>query len=117
MDRSNRSPSIKETIGAVSSIQLRRYNADTLQLLDDKLKDWAHELSTPDRPVDVYFIKLSFSEIGQPETLRFFNLIPTSFDLSDEQVDKLISAGRKLLRNNPDFQRFLAAHGGKAAVN
>ncbi|MGB5494750.1 MAG: patatin-like phospholipase family protein [Sedimenticolaceae bacterium] len=117
MDRSNRSPSIKETIGAVSSIQLRRYNADTLQLLDDKLKDWAHELSTPDRPVDVYFIKLSFSEIGQPETLRFFNLIPTSFALSDEQVDKLISAGRKLLRNNPDFQRFLAAHGGKAAVN
>ncbi len=108
---------MKETIGAVSNIQLRRYNADTLQLLDDKLKDWAHELSTPDRPIDVYFIKLSFSEIGHSESLRFFNLIPTSFDLSDEQVDKLTRAGRELLRNDLDFQRFLAAHGGKAAVN
>ena len=37
--------------------------------------------------------------------------------LSDEQVDKLISGGRELLRKNPDFQRFLAAHGGKAVVN
>ena len=117
MDASNRNPSLKETISAVSNIQLRRYNADTLQLLDHKLKDWALELSTPDRPIDIYFVKLSFSEIRHPETLRFFNLIPTSFDLSDEQVDKLISAGRELLRNNSDFQRFLAAHGGESIVN
>jgi len=27
-------------------------------------------------------------------------------------VDKLIAAGRELLRNNPDFQRFLAGLGG-----
>jgi NTE family protein len=117
MNKSNRNPSVKETIGAVTNVQLRRYNADTLQLLDAKLKDWAHELSTPERPIDVYFIRLSFSEISHTETLRFFNLIPTSFDLSDEQVDKLISAGRELLRKNPDFQRFLAAHGGEAVMH
>lgn len=117
MNKSNRTPSVRETIGAVSNVQLRRYNADTLQLMDDKLKDWALELSTPDRPIDVYFIRLSFSEISHTETLRFFNLIPTSFDLSDEQVDKLISAGRELLRKNPDFQRFLAAHGGGAVMH
>jgi hypothetical protein len=28
--------------------------------------------------------------------------------LEDEQIDKLIDAGRQLLRNNPDFQRLLA---------
>jgi hypothetical protein len=32
--------------------------------------------------------------------------------LTDEQVDALIAGGRELLRNNLDFQRFLAALGG-----
>ena len=46
-------------------------------------------------------------DIVQPEDQRFFNQIPTSFSLSEEQVDRLIEAGRELLRNNPDFQRLL----------
>ena len=41
-------------------------------------------------------------------TLEFFDGIPTSFVLDDEQVDRLIAVGRELLRNNPDYQRFLA---------
>jgi NTE family protein len=43
----------------------------------------------------------------------FFNRIPTSFKLSDEQVDRLIEAGRELLRNNPDFQKFLSDLGAR----
>jgi len=32
--------------------------------------------------------------------------------LTDEQVDKLIAAGRALLRKNPELQRFVAGSGG-----
>jgi len=39
--------------------------------------------------------------------LAFFDAIPTSFALDDEQVDKLIKAGRELLRNNVEFQQLL----------
>ena len=42
-----------------------------------------------------------------PPEQPYFNEIPTSFALSDEQIDLLISAGREQLRNNPDFQRLL----------
>ena len=36
--------------------------------------------------------------------------------LTDEQVDKLIAAGRDLLRDHPDYQRFVASLGGKMSA-
>ena len=108
MDASNKQPSLQETMGAVTDVQLHRYNAATLELMDKSVKRWARELSTPARPVTPYFIQVSFRDLQQPGRRKFFNQIPTSFSLTDEQVDKLIAAGRELLRNNPDFQRFVA---------
>jgi NTE family protein len=116
MDVSNKQPSLKETIGAMSDVQLHRYNVATLELMKKSTKRWARDLSTPGRPVAPYFIQVGFRDVRQPELLRFFNQVPTSFALSDEQVDKLIAAGRGLLRNNTDFQRFLAGLGGARVV-
>lgn len=115
MDLSPKRPSLDETVNAVSDVQLHRYNAATLQLMNESVVRWAREMSTPSRPVTPYFIQLSFRDIAHPATRDFFNRIPTSFALTDEQVDKLIAAGRELLRNNPGFQRFVAGLGGKTA--
>ena len=65
-------------------------------------------MSTPEQPVKPYFIELSFTNLQQAEARAFFNKVPTSFKLTDEQVDRLIEAGRQLLRNHPDFQSLLA---------
>jgi NTE family protein len=115
MDKSNKQPSLEESIGAVSSAQLHRYNAATLELMDETLPRWAEDLSTPGRQVQSHFIQLGFNDIDRPDLLQFFNLIPTSFDLSDEQADKLIEAGRELIRSNPDFQSLLAEQGRASA--
>ncbi len=112
MDVSNKQPSLEETINAMSDVQLHRYNTATLDLMDRTLTRWAREVSTPGRPVTRHFIQLSFRDFDRPEKRRLFNRIPTSFSLSDEQVDKLIAAGRDLLRANPEYQRFLAGLGG-----
>ncbi len=112
MDLSTKRPSLDETVNAVSDVQLHRYNAATLELMNKTVIRWAREMSTPSRPVTPYFIQLGFRDIPYPERRSFFNRIPTSFSLTDEQVDKLIAAGRELLRNNPDFQRLLAGLGG-----
>ena len=111
MDESTKQPSLTETVGAVSDAQLHRYNAATMELMDDSLERWAQELSSPDRPVTSSFIQLSFSKIDEPELLGFFNAVPTSFSLTDDQVDRLIRAGRELLRRHPEFQRLLAESG------
>jgi NTE family protein len=112
MDVSNKQPSLSETISAMSDVQLHRYNVATLELMDKSVARWAKALSTTGRPVTPYFIQVGFRDLAQPEQQRFFNQVPTSFSLTDEQVDKLIAAGRELLRANPDFQRFVAGMGG-----
>ena len=68
---------------------------------------WAAALSTPEQEVKTHFINVSLQKIKHPETLKFFNAIPTSFALKDEQVDRLIEAGRQLLREDPEFQQLL----------
>ena len=69
-------------------------------------------MSTPEQQFTAYFVKLGFIDIPQSEDRSFFNAIPTSFNLSEEQVDRLIEAGHELLRKNPDYQRLLADLGG-----
>ncbi len=108
MGRSKKSPSLKETIGAMSDVQLHRYNVATIELMQGSINRWAQELSTPETPVTPYFIQLHFKNIQDPERRRVFNQIPTNFHLSDEQVDRLIEVGGELLRNNPEFRRLLS---------
>ncbi len=107
MDATTRQPSLIETVNAMSDIQLQRYNVETIELTKQSLANYAKALSTPDRPVQYYFIQLSFRDVA-PERRRFFNLIPTRFALSDELVDQLIAAGGALLRSIAEFQRLLA---------
>lgn len=109
MDLSKNQPSLEETINATSNVQLRRYNAATLELIDQSLKRWADTFSTSEHPVEAYFIQLAFKDLPEPGRRRYFNAVPTSFKLSDEQVDRLIAAGHEMLKGNADFQRFLAS--------
>lgn len=109
----NQAPSIENTLDAVTNIQLHRYNVATVQQTKQSLTRWAAELSTPERPVTPYFIRLSFEEVPDSLLRRLLNEIPTSFALSTEQVDRLIATGRQLLRDNPEFQRLMASLQGQ----
>ena len=108
MDQSNKQPSLKETIAAMSNVQLHHYNVATIELIKYSLARWAQALSTPEKPVKSYFIRVNLKGIKDPERRTFLNQVPTSFRLTDEQVDKLIEAGGELLRNNPEFRRLMA---------
>ena len=112
MDLSNAEPSVSETVGAMSDVQLHRYNTTTVELMKDSLRRWASELSTPDHTVDSHFVRVGLRSITEPERRVFFNQIPTSFVLTQEQVDGLEEAGRQLLFNDPEYQRAVEALGG-----
>lgn len=107
MGASNKQPSMATSMEAVSSVQLHRYNVATMELVQTELKQWAESISTPERPVNSYFIKVTFDNIQQPQLQLFLNKIPTSFSLTGEQVDKLTDSGRSLLRNEETFQKLL----------
>lgn len=58
-------------------------------------------------------VPVCVESIKSPSLKNFFNSLPTSLELTNRQVDSLIVAGRTLLRENPEFQAFLAASKGE----
>jgi len=113
MDKSNAEPSIGETIGAMSDVQLHRYNTATLELMERSLNQWTKAMSTPDHPVESYFIRIGVRDIDSAEHRLFFNKIPTSFALSKEQVDRLTEGGINLLQENASYKQLVSDLGGK----
>jgi len=75
--------------------------------MKSSMQRWAQELSTAEQGIDPYFIQVDFAGIADVEQRQYLNQVPTSFTLTDEQVDALIAAGRELLLANPDFRRFI----------
>jgi NTE family protein len=113
MDKTNKQPGILASMNATTHAQLHRYNAATINMVKQKLAAWAELVSTPDNQVSPYFINIGFEQVPQIELKYVLNKIPTSFSLTEEQVDALIETGRTLLRHDPDFQRFLGTVSGK----
>ena len=61
----------------------------------------------PEKPVTFHFVDVSFNHVDDDDERDFLSRIGTNFDLSDEQVDRLVAAARKVLRESQDFQSFL----------
>jgi NTE family protein len=100
-------PSIRDTLSAVTDIQLHLYNTETNLLLKEQLGEWAQTISSKEHPIKSYFIELDVTGIQNPKDRVFFNQVPTSFSIDKEQADRLIDVARRLLRENPEFQRLL----------
>ncbi len=100
-------PTIKDTMSALTDIQLHLYNTETNVLLKQQLMQWTEAISTAEHPVTPYFIELDVADIGDPEKKLYFNNIPTSFSLEKEQADMLINTARRLLQKNPEYQKLL----------
>lgn len=107
MDKTLKQPSMLASMNAMTDVQLHRYNASTVDQVRQELNQWTSLMSTPEHPVESYFIEVGFNEIPQPQLKLFLNKIPTSFNLTDEQVDSLISSARSLLKSDANYQRLL----------
>ncbi|MEA3413657.1 MAG: patatin-like phospholipase family protein [Pseudomonadota bacterium] len=100
-------PTLAEVVGSVSSDEIARYSVDTLELVRSSYGRWTEQMSTPERPVTLDFVEVSFDAINDDTERTYLNNIGTNFHISDEQVDRLIAAARELLRESPQFQAFI----------
>jgi NTE family protein len=108
-------PSLTRVVNALVDIPINRYSDDTFELMGQAVKLWRAQLRqraqtgpsvfTPD--ADIYFINVSLSELEDPEEQARVMKIPTNLALTDRQLDDLILAASKLIRNDKDFQRLL----------
>jgi len=107
IDLSSASPSFASLMNSVSGGQIRRYNFETILLMENLLHEWGRDLSKPDHQVKTYMVNVSFGLLEDEDERRYFKRIPTSFKLSDKEVDRLREVGRRLLRESPDFQQLV----------
>ncbi len=109
IDLSSAAPSFAALMNSVSGSQIRRYNLETLILAEDSVSQLGR-LVTLDTgaPVEARLIEVSFDALPREDDRKYFKLLPTSFVLGNETVDRLRAAGRQLLRENPSFQELIA---------
>ena len=104
-DNSNRAASPRQVMSGLSGRQIHNTNRITIELARKLFNNLGRELSRPGAPVAVEFVEVSFEKLADASEREFLGGVETSFQLSDEKVDRLISAGRDILRGSPAFQR------------
>ncbi|MCK6262929.1 patatin-like phospholipase family protein [Vibrio sp. ZSDE26] len=100
IDQSSQPPSTKNTLGAVTDIQLHRYNDLTKRLINERLIQWEQKESHRSS----YFIDINLLDAHDREAL--FE-IPTDFSLEEQQVDALIQHGYQAIMSNETLDNLL----------
>ena len=109
------SPTTTTTLGAVTTIQSKRYNQETLLLLQSLFPKWQRQVQKGRcietnikgcADIEFQMAELNFNQLSS-EQAQQLSLLETSLELPAEQVDQLIDAGRKLLRQSPLFHQLL----------
>lgn len=92
--------------------QAQRDVAACQRLLDARCPGGPRLAAFP-RDIRLHVIEVNFENLEDPKEREFFLGLPTSFSLSDHQVDCLIAAGRRLLRASSEYRALLAELGGR----
>ncbi len=107
-------PPVIDSVDIATTIQVNRYNADTLKLFKAAVERWREAMRLT-RCGDehcaaeprFYFVNASLRHLRDAEERRFLRLQPTTFSLTHDAVDRLIAAGRQLVLESPDMRAFL----------
>lgn len=114
IERSSQKPRLGTTVSAFSHVQIERYNLETRALFKRRLayyRDVFMQHYRDEKPLHITYVNLGFSSITDDQVRRFFNSMPTTFSMSNHEVDSLIAAGRSLLQSDEGFQAFLQRAG------
>ena len=98
------------------SAMINSYNFESMELLRRMVKDWSvhrQETGQDHDPIDFYAVEVAFSALSDQKEQETFLNFPTSFDLSEEQIDRLREVAARLLYQSEDFRRLVQDLGGK----
>ncbi len=117
IEKTANKPSIGATVSAMSNAQISRYNLETRDDLRRKVKEFEALAEQHNLPTRFYYAEVEFDDAPTTEVSRFLNNLPTSLELDDEDIDKLIASARMLLRHEPAFERFLQRNDGRRSAD
>jgi NTE family protein len=102
-------PNVVSMLIRATGVPIDRYSYEQIELLRDFVRAMQSVRGPDGQPlaIEFYAIDVNFDAIADPEEKRYFRNLPTSFVLTDEQVDRLREMAGRLLRQSPDYQRLL----------
>ena len=114
-DLSAASPGLGPLISAITGSPYNRFTFETVELTRRSIEGWASEINRDglSARVRTHLINVSFAASHDPEEREYFNALPTSMNLKDEQVDRLIEFGRRAFRESPDTKQLVRDLGAK----
>ena len=126
-DSSKSVPDLVDVLTTAAMIPLDRYSFDTVDRGRDIAKKYNQSARTRKDceklmqevcpkatlpggdlyPVDVYLSHITFDYIEDPKTRFEYRNLPTTFELPGDTVDALRKMGGIILKQDPDFKRFM----------
>jgi NTE family protein len=106
---------MSRVFGSLVDIPINRYSYDTMLLMRMGVEKWQEKLRNrkddPDsvfaKEADIYFIDVSLGAVADTDEQEYLMKIPTTLYLTEQQIDRLLSAATTLIRNDPEFQRLM----------
>ena len=125
VDQSDAVPGDFEVLDALVHGTGSSRTTETLELLADIVEQWRTEIGHSPAgnqdsrfgAEDVYFIPLSFGDVGDFAETDALRAIPTSFSISKPHLDQVLRAAQITLVNSCEFRRLIADLGVKARLS
>ncbi len=102
MDEALDQPKLEDIVSAATSAPLVEYNKETLTLLRNQFRTW----QTKRDGRKAYVIHLNFDQL-EPLDRDAMQGMPTSLSLPKSQADAVIRIGQQLLKQHPEFKRWI----------
>lgn len=119
-DRVESPPAFAAMLESYSTIAIERYNVETVALLKESIRQWTDQVRSgrcsgsavtadPGSCGDIrfYVVEVKFDALKSEDERWYFKRLPTSFNLSDEEVDRLREAARRILSESREFRRLV----------
>jgi len=104
-------PGIVDTLDASFSAAIGILNTETVSLAKSAFDQWGGYLNSKrdlqEPKVKVHFVTLTFDQVSDPAERAYFNAIPTTLALPDEDVDAVRSLVGRLLDQSSEFKAFV----------
>ncbi|HHJ18576.1 MAG TPA: patatin-like phospholipase family protein [Gammaproteobacteria bacterium] len=114
LNRRKNPPSVIDSVDVATTIQVNRYNDETLQLFKRSVEEWREAMRVLrcgdehcEAEPEFFLVDASLSQVKDRKQRRFLQTQPTSFSLSPEAVEGLVSAGKQLLDESEGMAEFL----------
>ncbi|OPY90643.1 MAG: Patatin-like phospholipase [Syntrophaceae bacterium PtaU1.Bin231] len=113
----NEIPGLAMILDATSTIMVNKYNFETIELLNRYAKEWTYNDKVKGLvPIDFHIIHVTFDVLPKEEK-EYFQQIPTTLRLTEEQVDKLREVAGRILYSDETFRKFVRSLGGTIPPN